>query len=313
MGSDLDGVEHEVLAGAVVLAAGGFESNADLRREYLGPGWEFAFVRGTPLNTGDVLRLAIELGAAHYGDWSSCHSVAWDVASPPRGGDRQFTNQHTRQSYPIGIVVNLEGERFLDEGADFHNYTYAKYGGVILAQPEGRAFQVFDAKTRPLLRKEEYDARVVPEFVADSIPELADLMGVDSPRFARTVADFNASIEPNPFDPAIKDGRVAHVTPPKSNWALEIDTAPYYAYAVTCGITFTFGGIKVDDAARVLTDAGEPIPGLYAAGEMVGGLFSGNYPGGSGLTAGAVYGRIAGRNAAAERSELNAQTGEFAS
>lgn len=293
-----DGVEQDLGARAVVLAAGGFESDADLRRENLGEGWERAFVRGTPLNTGEVLGLALELGAAKHGDWSSCHSVAWDVASPPGGGDREFTNQHTRQSYPIGIVVNLEGKRFLDEGADFRNYTYAKYGAAILAQPEGRAFQVFDAKTRPLLRTEEYDAATTTEYVADSLADLAGLMGVDAAAFITTVEDFNAAIDPQPFDPAVKDGRSARVDPPKSNWALEIDTAPFYAYPVTCGITFTFGGIKVDDRACVLTDAGDAIPGLFSAGEMVGGLFSGNYPGGSGLTAGAVYGRIAGWSAA---------------
>ena len=292
------GTESDLTARAVVLAAGGFEADAELRRKHLGEGWERAFVRGTPGNTGEVLGLALELGAARHGDWSSCHSVAWDVASPPQGGDREFTNQHTRQSYPIGIVVNTEGKRFLDEGADFRNYTYAKYGGVILKQPEGRAYQVFDSKTRPLLRKEEYDSRTVTEYVADSLAGLAGMMGVNPAAFVATVVEFNASIDRRPFDPAIKDGRAARTIPPKSNWALEVDTAPYYAYPVTCGITFTFGGIKVDDDARVLTDAGDPIPGLFSAGEMVGGLFSGNYPGGSGLTAGAVYGRIAGRNAA---------------
>ena len=295
---DAEGRTSTIDATAVVLAAGGFEANAELRRTHLGEGWERAYVRGNPLNTGDVLAIALAAGAVRHGDWNSCHSVAWDVGSPPLGGDRELTNQHTRQSYPLGIVVNLEGKRFLDEGADFRNYTYAKYGGEILAQPEGRAFQVFDAKTRPLLRQEEYDVEGITEYVADSVEELARAAGIAPEAFVETVEAFNSSIEPRPFDPAIKDGRRADVDPPKSNWASEIDTAPFYAYAVTCGITFTFGGIRVDDDARVLSDSGEPIAGLYAAGEMVGGLFSGNYPGGSGLTAGAVYGRLAGRHAA---------------
>ena len=293
------GAESFIPTEAVVLAAGGFEANAEMRREHLGPNWERAFVRGTPLNTGEVLRLALGVGAVAYGDWGSCHSVAWDVASPPQGGDRHLTNQYTRQSYPIGIVVNLDGERFVDEGEDFRNYTYAKYGQRILAQPDGRAFQVFDAKTRPLLRKEEYDASIVTELSADSIGDLGRAMGVDVERFERTVTDFNSSIDPRPFDPAILDGRAARTQPPKSNWALEIDSPPYYAYPVTCGITFTFGGIKVDENARVVSASGDPITGVFAAGELVGGLFSGNYPGGSGLTAGSVYGRLAGTAAAA--------------
>ena len=296
---DLAGTTADIQANAVVLAAGGFEADADRREQYLGKGWGMAFVRGTPLNTGDALQLALGIGAAPHGDWSSCHSVAWDVGGPPGGGDRELTNQRTRQSYPIGIVVNVEGKRFLDEGGDFRNYTYAKYGAVILQQPEGRAFQVFDAKTRPLLRTEEYDSSDVTEAQADSIEQLGVLMGVDVGQFVATVSEFNTSIVPRPFDPAVKDGRAALVTPPKSNWAIAIDTPPFYAFAVTCGITFTFGGLRVDDSARVLSESGEPIPGLYAAGEIVGGLFSGNYPGGSGLTAGTVYGRIAGFQAAA--------------
>jgi tricarballylate dehydrogenase len=300
------GKVEQIRTSALVLAAGGFEANAERRRQHLGEGWDRAYVRGTPLNTGEVLQLALDLGAQPYGDWSSSHSVAWEVGSPQGGGDRELTNQHTRQSYPLGIVVNTDGERFLDEGADFRNYTYAKYGAVILQQPHGRAFQVFDAKTRPLLRAEEYDADGVTEYTSNTIEELAIMMGVDARRFATTVSEFNASIDPKPFDPAVKDGRIARVDPPKSNWALELDTAPFYAYAVTCGITFTFGGIRVDDAARVVTATGAPIPGLYAAGEIVGGLFSGNYPGGSGLTAGTVYGRIAGREAATRIRSLEA-------
>ncbi|MER3388632.1 MAG: FAD-dependent tricarballylate dehydrogenase TcuA [Microcella sp.] len=292
------GGEEEFHAKSVVLAAGGFEANPRMREKHLGTGWDQAYVRGTPLNTGDVLELALRHGASRHGDWSTCHSTAWDVAAPAAGGDRLLTNQYTRQSYPIGVVVNVMGMRFLDEGADFRNYTYAKYGAQILAQPEGRAFQLYDSKTRSLLRREEYESAGVTEFVADSLHELAQAAGIDPGGLERTVHDFNASIEQKPFDPAIKDGRAAHTEPPKSNWALELDSPPFYAYPVTCGITFTFGGLKVDESARVLSADGLPMGGLFAAGEIVGGLFSINYPGGSGLTAGTVYGRLAGREAA---------------
>ncbi|MDQ4117007.1 MAG: FAD-binding protein, partial [Actinomycetota bacterium] len=239
------------------------------------------------------------------GDWASCHSVAWDAGAPPRGGNRDLTNQLTRQSYPIGIVVNVEGRRFLDEGADFRNYTYAKYGREILRQPDGIAFQLFDAATRPLLRTEEYDSTPITMAEAGTLPELAAKLGIDPAGLVRTVEEFNASIEDRPFDPAVKDGRAANVDPPKSNWAVALAEPPFYGYAVSCGITFTFGGLHVAaDDAQVLDAHGRRMPGLYAAGELVGGLFSGNYPGGTGLTAGAVFGRAAGT--AAGRVAANA-------
>jgi tricarballylate dehydrogenase len=298
---DLDGRRHDVPASAVVLAAGGFEADPERRERWLGPGWSRALVRGTPSNTGEVLDLAVEAGAARYGDWASCHSVAWDAGAPPAGGSRELTNRLTRQSYPLGIVVNARGRRFVDEGADFRNYTYAKYGREILAQPGGLAFQLFDAKTRPLLRTEEYDSEPITGASAATLEELAGRLGIDADGLRRTVDDFNAAIADVPFDPAVKDGRASRVDPPKSNWAQALDRPPFYGYAVSCGITFTFGGVRIDEHARVLAASGAPIAGLYAAGEMVGGLFYGNYPGGTGLTSGAVFGRIAGRHAAGLR------------
>jgi tricarballylate dehydrogenase len=289
-----DGTSRLAEAESVVLAAGGFEADPALRRQHLGDGWQHARVRGTALNDGRMLRAAIDIGAARAGDWSTAHSVAWDAAAPP-AGDRQLTNQLTRQSYPLGIVVNRLGRRFVDEGADFRNYTYARYGADILRQPDSVAYQIFDATTRPLLRAEEYDSPGVSEHVAASIPALAAACGIDPDGLAQTVTEFNATVRRDvPFDPAIKDGRSAAVSPPKSNWASPIETPPFYAYPVTCGITFTFGGLRADTAARVLDDSGAPIPGLYVCGEMLGGLFSGNYPGGSGLTSGLVFGRRAG-------------------
>jgi tricarballylate dehydrogenase len=295
---DEGGAEHTVTAAAVILAAGGFEADPARRERCLGAGWSRALVRGTPDNTGEVLDLALATGAAPHGDWASCHSVQWDADAPPAGGERRLTNQLTRQSYPLGIVVNTAGRRFIDEGADFRNYTYAKYGREVLRQPGGLAFQVFDAKTRPLLRPEEYDSEPISAETADTLTDLAVKLGADPGGLSATVSEFNASITQDPFDPAVKDGRAARVDPPKSNWAQAIDTPPYFGYRVACGITFTFGGVRIDARARVLDGSGEPIPGMYAAGEMVGGLFSGNYPGGSGLTAGAVFGRLAGAAAA---------------
>jgi tricarballylate dehydrogenase len=279
----------------VILASGGFEANAELRERYLGEGWRNAKVRGTPYNTGELIMRALELGADRGGDWSTCHSTAWDAFSPDNESNRELTNRLTRQSYPLGIYVNAEGKRFVDEGADFRNYTYAKYGSVILKQPGSIAFQIFDASLRPSLRAEEYEMPGVSVVQADTLADLAAGLGVDSAALAHTVQEFNDSIDRSiVFDPTIKDGRRADLTPPKSNWSWPIEAPPFYAYPVTCGITFTFGGIKGDTDGRVLRPDGTHLEGLFVVGEALGGLFSGNYPGGSGLAAGMVFGRRAG-------------------
>ncbi|MFF2317886.1 FAD-dependent tricarballylate dehydrogenase TcuA [Arthrobacter sp. NPDC058097] len=290
-----DGSIQELRAESVILAAGGFEANPQWRREHLGEGWENAKVRGTPFNTGEMIAAGLEAGGAKGGDWGTCHSVQWDAFTEHNESNRELTNRLTRQSYPLGIIVNNKGERFLDEGEDFRNYTYAKYGKVILQQPDSVGYQIFDATLRPMLRTEEYEMPGISVETADTIEELADKIGINPERLAKTVADYNNSIDTTiEFDPNVKDGRKADTTPVKSNWANPLTTGPYYAYGVTCGITFTFGGLKSDTHGRVLNSKGEHIQGLYVCGEMLGGLFSANYPGGSGLAAGVVFGRRAG-------------------
>jgi tricarballylate dehydrogenase len=286
-------------ADAVILAAGGFESNPAWRARYLGAGWDLARVRGTRFNTGDGIQMGIDVGAATRGHWSGCHAVGWD-ANAPEFGDLAVGDGFQKHSYPFGILINTRGVRFVDEGADFRNFTYAKYGQEILRQPGQVAWQIFDAKVKHLLR-DEYRIRQVTKFSADSIAALANrLDGVDGPALCRTVNDFNAAVDTStPFDPTRKDGRAARgIDLPKTNWANVLDTPPFEAYAVTCGITFTFGGLHVDAGAHVVSEDGEPIPGLYGAGELVGGLFYFNYPGGTGLTSGSVFGRVAGAAAA---------------
>lgn len=295
-----DGDERMLHADAVILACGGFESSAAWRARYLGPGWDLAPVRGTRFNTGDGLQMAMDIGAAPRGHWSGCHAVAWDL-NAPEYGDLDVGDNFQKHSYPLGILVNNDGERFVDEGADFRNFTYAKYGREILRQPEQAAWQVFDAKVSPLLR-DEYRIRQITKVTANRIDELAaKIDGMNVHNFVRTVEEFNHAVDlEKPFNPAIKDGRsTTAIQVPKSNWANPLDTPPFEAYGVTCGITFTFGGLHVDTKAQVISQEGEPIPGLFAAGELVGGLFYFNYPGGSGLTSGAVFGRIAGKAAAA--------------
>lgn len=292
-----DGTET-ITAGAVVLAAGGFEANPEMRTRYLGPNWELARVRGTPYNTGDGIRMAIDIGALPWGHWSGCHSVQWDLNAPWHG-DRKVGDNFQKHSYPVGIIVNLRGERFVDEGADFRNYTYVKYGRAVIGQPRRTAFQIFDQKVVDILR-EEYRIREVTKAEADTFEDLARKLEIDVPGFLKTMNDFNAAVMKDvPFNPAIKDGKGTRgLAVPKSNWAQPLDTPPYVGYAVTTGITFTFGGLKIDDGARVIDCEQRAIPGLFAAGELVGGLFYHNYPGGAGLMAGAVFGRIAGRSAA---------------
>ncbi|MFF4692852.1 FAD-dependent tricarballylate dehydrogenase TcuA [Streptomyces sp. NPDC001307] len=290
---------QRIEADGVVLTSGGFEANPQMRAGYLGAGWDLALVRGTPYNTGEGIRMALAAGAQPYGHWSGCHAVAWDSQARATG-DRELTNQLTRGGYPFGIVVNAEGRRFVDEGADFRNYTYAKYGAEILKQPAGVAYQLFDATSAPLLRPEEYASAGITRVESDTVEGLAKELGIDEGQLAETVERFNAAVVPGRFDPTVKDGcRTEGITPPKSNWAQPLATPPYVAFPVTCGITFTFGGLRIDADARVLDLSGRPVPGLYAAGELVGGLFWFNYPGGSGLTAGSVLGRRAGRSAAA--------------
>ena len=290
----------EIECRAVVLAAGGFQANAEWRTRYLGPGWDLAKVRGTRFNTGDGIAMALDIGAMPYGNWSGAHAVAWDY-NAPEFGDLAVGDGFQKHSYPFGIVLNQHGQRFVDEGADFRNYTYARYGREILAQPGHSAWQVFDASTDHLLR-DEYRIRQVTKVSANSIEELcARMEDVHTEGALETIAEFNAAVDRSvPFDPNVLDGRrTTGLGPDKTNWAMPIETPPFAAYRVTCGLTFTFGGLRIDETGCVMDTDLRPIKGLYAAGELVGGLFYGNYPGGSGLSAGAVFGRLAGSSAAA--------------
>ncbi|OBZ68952.1 Fumarate reductase flavoprotein subunit [Grifola frondosa] len=286
-----DGKRVILSTSAVILACGGFESSSELRSKHLGAHWEGAMVRGTPYNTGDGLALA----------------------QPRRPCAQQPVHEI---GLSLGIMVNALGRRFVDEGIDFRNYTYAKFGREILAQPGGFAFQLFDSQVIPWLRSEEYADDVVEKIWAQTLDELADklsLLGLqDRATFLDTVSRYNDAVRKfhnenssKVWDPAVKDGLSTQSSQlrlelAKSNWALPLDKPPFLAVKVSCGITFTFGGLAIDsETASVLSDAtGIPIKGLFCAGELVGGLFYGNYPGGSGLTAGAVFGRKAGQNAA---------------
>ncbi len=294
-----NGATQELRAKSVVLASGGFEANAEWRTRYLGPGWDLAKVRGSRFNTGDGIRMALAIGASPRGNWSGCHAVQWEM-NAPEFGDLAVGDQFQKHSYPFGILINATGQRFVDEGADFRNYTYAKYGRAVLEQPGQFAWQVFDQKVKHLLR-DEYKIRQITRVTANTIEEFArKLEGVNPDVFLRTIREWNAAVQNDvPFNPNIKDGRGTRgLAVNKSNWSNTIDTPPFEGYAVTCGVTFTFGGLRINNDGAVLNTDYQPIRGLYAAGELVGGLFYFNYPGGTGLMSGAVFGRIAGASAA---------------
>jgi len=297
----VEGKTTQIRAKAVVLACGGFEANAEMRTRYLGPGWDLAKVRGTRFNTGNGIKMALEIGAMSYGNWSGCHAVGWDY-NAPEFGDLAVGDNFQKHSYPFAIMVNADGVRFCDEGADFRNYTYAKYGREILSQPHQFAWQIFDQQVVHLQR-DEYRIRQITKVTADTIEGLADKMAeyapVDKAAFLKTVSEYNAAVQRDiPYNPTVKDGRTTKgLAIDKTNWALPLEKPPYEAFCTTCGVTFTFGGVRIDTDGRVLDTAQKPIAGLYAAGELVGGLFYHNYPGGTGLVSGSVFGKIAGTSA----------------
>ncbi|MEM9968015.1 MAG: FAD-dependent tricarballylate dehydrogenase TcuA [Pseudomonadota bacterium] len=305
--------DEAITADAVILASGGFEASDALRARHIGPDWSVAKVRGTPHNTGDGLRMATELGAMTYGKFDGCHATPMDLhmkdfgnlALPPK--ERK---NYRKICYFLGVMLNADGARFVDEGINFRNYTYAQFGRAVLEQPGHFAWQVFDAKVFDLLYGEYHfhDANFIE---AETLEELTRQMhGVDSAAALRTLRNFNAAVDESVvFDPTALDGKSTRGLPlAKSNWAQRFDTPPYRAYPVTGGITFTYGGLKIDDMGRVLKEGDAPIDGLFACGELVGGVFYGGYPGGSGLTSGTVFGRRAGLGSA--RGALDTAKGQ---
>jgi tricarballylate dehydrogenase len=316
----------DLRAPAVVLASGGFESNPELRLRYLGAGWDLVKVRGTRFNMGTPLLAALDAGAAPAGHWGGAHASPLD-AHAPDVGELSLTDRMSRYSYPYSLLVNAAGDRFVDEGEDEVWLTYAKTGWAIREQPGARAWQLFDQQTIHLLEP-RYSTAVPIE--AETLDDLAAKAGLNAAGLRRTVAAFNAACRAggrgtNPgagatgqgFDPYGKDGLStdpsAGLRPPKSNWALPLERPPFVAYAVTCGITFTYGGLRIDAGARVIDTTGTPMPGLFATGEIAGGFFFHNYAAGSGLMRGATFGRIAGSAAAAAATARHGSSARHAS
>ena len=284
--------EFVELHGQVVLASGGFEANPEMRLRYLGSGWDLVKVRGSRFNKGAMLDAALRAGAQAAGHWGGCHATPV-AADAPDVGDLAITDKTGRHSYPYGLLVNNSGQRFLDEGEQYYMKTYAKTGAAIRAQSRAWAVQIFDQKTLPHLQPRYSTQEPV---TAGTIGGLAQKLGIPQESLQATVDAYNAAVpaDTSAFDANVEDGlATTGLTPPKSNWALPLDSAPFVAYPVTAGITFTYGGLRVDTEAQVLDNEGRPMPGLYATGEITGGFFYDNYPAGAGLMRGAVFGRRA--------------------
>jgi len=281
---------------SVVLAAGGFQANPEMRARYLGPGWELAKVRGTRYNVGDGLKMALDIGAMPWGHWSGCHATPINAEAADYGV-QNLTDKTNRLSYFLGVMLNTEGKRWVDEGADINSFTYAKYGGMILKQPRSLVYQIFDSKVLSLLEPRYSTSE---PFKSDTLEGLVKQLQLDHEQALKTLKEYNdAAGHGGPFNPAVLDGmHTVGVEPKKSNWAVKLDQPPFVSYPTTGGITFTFGGLKINKDTQVIATDWKPIPGLYTCGEMVGGLFHYNYPLGTGLMSGAVFGRIAGRSAA---------------
>ncbi|MBO0704410.1 MAG: FAD-dependent tricarballylate dehydrogenase TcuA [Candidatus Dormibacteraeota bacterium] len=288
-----DGRRESVAARAIVVASGGFESSLAWLRQYWGDAVDNYIIRGTACNDGTLLAALLDMGAVARGNARGFHSTAVDARSPRYDGGIV-----TRiDSIPFGIAVNRDARRFYDEGEEIWPKRYAVWGRLIAEQPEQVAFSIFDERAWG-----SFIPGCYPPFVADTIGELAGKLGLDAETLTATVEEYNrAAVAGEGYDGSRHDGRAATgLEPPKSNWALPVDRPPFRAYPLRPGITFTYLGVGVDRQARVLTQDGSPLPGIYAAGEiMAGNVLLRGYLAGFGMTIGTVFGRIAGEEAAA--------------
>jgi tricarballylate dehydrogenase len=287
-----DGLLRKLEARAVVIASGGFEGSTEMLSEHLGErAADLPLIApGLANNRGEGIRMAIEAGADTAGQFDMFHAEPVDPrASKP---DPVFF------PYVCGIVVNGHGERFFDEGRDGFDATFESLGYEIWRHQKQTAFFVGDQTTLAIAGFDSLVLTDVPPFTAPTIGELATQLGLHPGALERTVTEYNAAAGPEPFDPYVFDGKSTRgLTPPKSNWAFPLDSPPYFSYPLTCAITFTFGGIRTDTSARVVTPGGTPIPGLYAAGEVTG-LYYRQYPAGTSVLRSLTFGRLAGAHAA---------------
>src|SRR5581483_2466025 len=282
-----DGVAT-VKASALVAACGGFEANIEWLKQYWGEVADNFLIRGTPYNRGSVLKVLLDKGVQEIGDPTQCHAVAIDARAPKFDGG--IITRH--DSVVFGIVVNREGQRFYDEGEDIWPKRYAIWGRLVAAQPGQIAYIIFDSSVLT-----SFMPTLFPPIAGATVAELAGKLELEPAALEKTVANFNAAVQPGTFDHTILDDcHTDGLTPPKSHWARRIDTGPYYAYPVRPGITFTYLGVRVDRQSRMLMQDGKPSANMFAAGEiMAGNVLGKGYAAGMGMTIGSVFGRIAGQ------------------
>lgn len=287
-----DDGQVEFRADTVIVAAGGYESSEEKRTRYYGSDYDAMKVRGSRYNTGEGIEMVLDAGARATGQWGGAHMALIDSQAPQYEGGANRVD-----GYQYGVLINNDGKRFFDEGEDARAHTYAKLGRIIFEQEGHEVFIIIDSPLKKYMRATGPGGWVK----GNNISEVLEQMGCNDPETGEiTVEEFNAGTDPGEFDPDALDGNdTTGVKPNKSNWALPIDEPPFYGYRVTGGITFGFGGVATDVRARALDTIDRPIPGLFVAGNTTGGLFYDNYPGGTGLANGAVFGKIAAEEAAA--------------
>ena len=270
-----------------------------MRAKYLGEQWRNVKLRGIPNNTGEGLEMAISHGAIPYDDWSTCHASPQDINRPDYDlpGENKSGDYWSRYAYPFSIMVNINGNRFIDEGETWRGLTYAKTGKAILEQKNNMAFQLFDSKhvKAGVLKKYKNPTK----YQAGTLIDIANKIKItDKENFINNINTFNKAVQSGNYNPHKLDGKkVKNIFPSRSNWALPLDNPPYLAYPVICGMTFCYGGLKTSINGELINKNGDIINGLYAVGEMLGGLWHNNYPSGGGMMAGAVFGKNAGKHA----------------
>jgi len=254
------GERRKIHAATLVAACGGFESNIEWLKQSWGPAAENFLIRGTPNNRGTVLRMLLDRGVEEIGDPTQCHAVAIDARAPKYDGG--IITRH--DSVVFGIVVNKHAQRFYDEGEDIWPKRYAIWGRLVAQQPDQIAYIIFDSSVVEMFMPTLY-----PPIGAPNIRELAVKLTLDPEAFEKTVRDFNAAVRPGTFDDTILDDcRTEGITPPKSHWARRIEAAPFHAYPVRPGITFTYLATRVNKEARMLMKDGKPSANMFAAGEI---------------------------------------------
>src|SRR6201990_308007 len=286
----IDGAS-EIRASALVAAAGGFEANIEWLKKYWGEAADNFLIRGTPYNRGSILKMLLDKGVQDIGDPTQCHAVAIDARAPKFDGG--IITRH--DSVVFGIVVNRDAQRFYDEGEDIWPKRYAIWGRLVAAQPGQIAYIIFDSSVATRFMPTRF-----PPIAGATVAELAGKLELDPAALEKTVADFNAAVQPGTFDHTILDDcRTEGITPAKTHWARKIDAPPYLAYPVRPGITFTYLGTRVNKQSRMLMKDGKPSANMFAAGEiMAGNVLGKGYAAGMGMTIGSVFGRIAGTEAA---------------